>query len=204
MKNNTIIYIIGCILFSLGATSFIFSNLGTDPLDVFCIGIQNHIDIKIGTIQSLFAITCLIIYSAINKWKFPPISTFMTFFLCGYMIDFFRFILKDFTNDTNKYLLMLLGTVLCVQGSANIIMSKIGIRAMDLLAINLEEKTNKPFWLYKGIAEALLLTIGWILGGPVGIGTICFLLIVGWLIQPTINLNYFIFKNKLTIKSNSI
>lgn len=194
MKNKIIIYLLGCILFSLGATSFIFSNLGTDPLDVFCLGIQNHLDIKIGTIQSLFAITCLVLYSALNKWEFPPITTFMTFFICGYLIDFFRFILKELSYNINEFTLMMIGTLLCVQGSAFIIMSKIGIRAMDLLALSLEEKTKRPFWLYKGIAEVLLLLVGLFLGGPVGVGTVAFLVVVGWFIQPTIVINRKLFK----------
>jgi hypothetical protein len=190
---NILIYIISCIIFSLGATSFIFSNLGTDPLDVFCLGIQNHYDLKIGTIQSSFAIFCLIIYSFLNKWKIPPLSTGVTFFVCGYMIDFFRFSLESF-KDFNSYFLLLSGCLLCLQGSAGIILSGVGIRAMDLVALSLEEIYKKPFWLYKGIAEVILLLTGWLLGGPVGIGTVLFLLTVGWLIQPAIILNKKIFK----------
>lgn len=188
-----ILYLLSCIIFSLGATSFIFSNLGTDPLDVFCLGIQNYVDIKIGTIQSIFAGFCLIVYSFLNKWKIPPLSTGVTFFICGYMIDFFRFSLYYF-KDFNSYLLLFFGCILCLQGSAGIILSGIGIRAMDLVALSLEEITKKPFWLYKGVAEAALLLTGWILGGPVGIGTVLFLLTVGWLIQPAITLNKKIFK----------
>lgn len=190
---NLLIYIISCILFSLGATSFIFSNLGTDPLDVFCLGIQNYVDVKIGTIQSIFAGFCLIVYSFLNKWKIPPLSTGVTFFICGYMIDFFRFSLES-VKDFNSYFLLLSGCLLCLQGSAGIILSGIGIRAMDLVALSLEEIYKKPFWLYKGIAEATLLLTGWILGGPVGIGTVLFLLTVGWLIQPVITLNRKILK----------
>jgi uncharacterized membrane protein YczE len=185
---NILCYLLSCIIFSLGATSFIFSDLGTDPLDVFCLGIQNHFDIKIGTIQSFFALFCLLIYSFLNKWKIPPLSTGITFIICGYMIDFFRFSL-DYFKDFNSYILLFFGCALCLQGSAGIILSGIGIRAMDLLALSLEEITKKPFWLYKGIAEVILLFTGWILGGPVGIGTVLFLLTVGWLIQPVINLN---------------
>ena len=196
-NNNMIKYFIGCLLFSLGATSFIFSNQGTDPLDVFCLGIQNYADLKIGTIQSLFAAACLFFYSMINKWKFPPISTFLTFFICGYAIDFFRYYLNDCKEIFNSYLLLFSGTLLCVEGSALIIMSGFGIRAMDLLSLSLQEKTNKPFWLFKGIFELMLLVAGWCLGGPVGFGTIVFLMVVGWLIQPVITLNNMM-SNKLT------
>jgi uncharacterized membrane protein YczE len=65
---------------------------------------------------------------------------------------------------------------------------------MDLVALSLEEIYKKPFWLYKGVAEAILLLTGWLLGGPVGIGTVLFLLTVGWLIQPAIILNKKILK----------
>ena len=65
---------------------------------------------------------------------------------------------------------------------------------MDLVALSLEQITKKPFWLYKGIAEALLLLVGYLLGGPVGLGTVLFLLTVGWLIQPAILLNKKILK----------
>jgi uncharacterized membrane protein YczE len=68
-------------------------------------------------------------------------------------------------------------------------MSGFGIRAMDLVAISLNKITSKPFWLYKGIFEVLLLISGWLLGGIVGMGTIFFLVFVGWLIQPCIRLN---------------
>ena len=59
----------GCVLFSLGASSFILSNLGTDPLDVFAIGIKQTFGLMIGTTQSLFALLCLITWSIINRFK---------------------------------------------------------------------------------------------------------------------------------------
>ena len=183
-----ILYLTGCVLFSLGATLFITSNLGTDPLDVLAIGAKNSFGWLIGTTQSVFAISCLIIWSFLNKWKFPPLSTFLTFFICGYLIDFFLYLL-DHKHLFQPYIEMIIGVILCTQASALIIMSSFGIRAMDLVAISLSKKTNKPFWLYKGIAEVFLLVSGWYLGGVAGIGTIFFLVFVGWLIQPCIRLN---------------
>lgn len=184
---QTLLYLLGCLLFSIGATFFIVSGLGADPLDVFAVGIRNTFGLLIGTTQTMFAVTCLLIWSSLNKWKFPPVTTFLTFFICGYLIDFSLWI----NNSTiiSPFIDMLIGVILCTQASALIIMSGFGIRAMDLVAIALSKKTNKPFWLYKGIAELLLLTIGYLLGGTVGIGTVMFLLLVGWSIQPCIKLN---------------
>jgi uncharacterized membrane protein YczE len=183
-----ILYILGCVLFAAGATLFITSNLGTDPLDVLAIGMKNSYGWLIGTTQSVFAILCLLFWSMLNKWKFPPISTFLTFFICGYLIDGFLYLL-DYKHIFSPFLEMLAGVILCTQASALIIMSGFGIRAMDLVAISLAQITKKPFWFYKGVAEVLLLISGWLLGGVVGIGTVFFLVFVGWLIQPCIRFN---------------
>jgi uncharacterized membrane protein YczE len=78
-------------------------------------------------------------------------------------------------------------------------MSSFGIRAMDLVAITLAEKTRFDFWLYKGILEMGLLLAGFMLGGPVGLGTVMFLLVVGWMIQPVIWAN-----EKLGIKNYNL
>lgn len=184
-----ILYFTGCLLFSLGATFFIASDLGTNPLDVFTTGIRKQFGLMIGTTQSLFAIACLIIWSVIYKFKrIPPISTFLTFFLCGYLIDFFLYLSGEQT-PLNSWIELSIALILCTEASALIIMSGFGIRAMDLVAIALTDKTKLPFWVYKGIAEVLLFTIGWCLGGAFGIGTIAFLFFVGWMIQPFILLN---------------
>jgi uncharacterized protein len=186
MNRNIPLYIIGCVLFSLGATNFIISNTGTDPLDVFCLGLQNHLDIKVGTIQSDLAILFLTIHSGLRKWKFPPLSSFLTFFICGYMIDFFRHICGIHTNVDIFYLII--GTFLCLVGSATIIASDIGVRPIDLVSLELENKTKNSFWIFKFLIEVILLLSGYLMGGPVGIGTVTFLIVVGGFIKPCVNL----------------
>jgi uncharacterized membrane protein YczE len=184
-----LIYFIGCILFALGSTFFIASNLGTDPLNVFAVGVTNHTSLSIGDVQSLIAVICLFIWSITYKFKkVPPISTFLTFFICGYLIDLFIFITNGHT-PLNSWIELAIAILLCTQSSSLIIMSGFGIRAMDLLSIAFAEKTKLPFWVYKGIFEIFLFVVGWMLGGVFGAGTIAFLLTIKFLIQPVIKLN---------------
>ena len=177
------LYLTGCIGFSLGANAFIASHLGTDPLDVFALGLKNHMPMTIGFAQGGFAVLCLAIWAAWNR-KRPPISPFFTFFFCGSLIDLWMWGQIASHLHLAPYGLLILGVMLCGAGSALIIMSGIGIRAMDLVAITMYERLNQPFWLCKGILEVALLISGWLMGGPVGIGTIAFLGVVGWSIQP--------------------
>lgn len=177
------LYLLGCVIFSFGAACFIGSKLGTDPLDVFSLGLKSHIPITIGIAQGGFAALCLAVWGVWNR-KRPPLSPFFTFFFCGSLIDLWMWGRVALRMGFSPYPLLLLGVLLCGIGSALIIMSGIGIRAMDLVAITMFEKLKWPFWLSKGLLEVMLFVSGWLMGGPVGIGTIWFLGVVGLAIQP--------------------
>lgn len=182
------LYVAGCVIFAIGATCFIEAGLGTDPLDVFALGLRDLTPLTVGMAQGLFAACMLAIWAGLQR-AVPSIWPFITFFFCGTMIDLWLHsgVLGRFAGPAAG--LMLVGVVLCALGSAYIIMSGIGIRAMDLVAIALVERTGRPFWLFKAAAEILLLAMGWALGGPIGLGTVFFLIFVGLLIQPVMTLN---------------
>jgi uncharacterized protein len=186
-------YISGCLLFSYGAACFIASNLGTDPLDVFALGLLRHFPITVGIAQGGFAAACLGIWALWNR-RIPIVSPFVTFFFCGSLIDLWMYTHTAQRLGLRPSGLLLTGVSLCAYGSSLIIMSGIGIRAMDLVAITATYKCRLPFWLCKGVAELFLLVSGWLLGGPVGIGTIVFLTCVGWMIQPVMWANERLFR----------
>ena len=183
-----VLYLAGCVMFALGATCFIEADLGTDPLDVFALGLRDLTPLTVGMAQGLFAALMLAIWAGLER-RVPSIWPFITFFFCGTMIDLWLHNGALGRTPISNAALMLVGVALCTFGSAYIIMSGIGIRAMDLVALALVERTGRPFWLFKAIAEVALLAVGWVLGGPVGIGTVFFLVFVGFLIQPVMTFN---------------
>lgn len=182
------LYLAGCVLFAIGATCFIEADLGTDPLDVFALGLRDVTPLTVGLAQGLFAALMLAIWAGLNR-HVPSIWPFITFFFCGTMIDLWLHNGMLGRTPLSDAGLMLVGVALCAWGSAYIIMSGIGIRAMDLVALSLAERTRRPFWLFKAVAEVGLLAVGWALGGPVGVGTVFFLVFVGFLIQPVMTFN---------------
>lgn len=182
-RSQYLLYLAGCLMFSFGANFFIAAELGTDPLDVFALGLMKHIPITVGIAQAGFALVCLLIWAVWNK-KLPLLSPFVTFFLCGSLIDLWMHVRVDQYLPLGPYPMMLAGVLLCAYGSSYIIMSGIGIRAMDLVALTMTLRWRLPFWAAKGVMEVLLLALGWWWGGPVGVGTLCFLIFVGWMIQP--------------------
>lgn len=183
-RNQYIVYLAGCLLFSFGACCFIEAKLGTDPLDVFALGLQKQAPfVTIGMAQGGFALVMLAIWALWNK-KLPILSPFVTFFFCGTLIDLGRHYHLAAKMPYSTYPLMLTGVLLCAYGSSYIIMSGIGIRAMDLVAITMVYRWRAPFWVWKTVLELCLLVTGYVMGGPVGVGTVCFVGFVDLLIQP--------------------
>ena len=189
-------YLLGCVGFSFGVCCFAWAGLGADPLYVFSTGLQRALHFQSYAIaEGGFAAAMLAIWAIWNK-KIPIISPVVTFFFCGRLIDFGK---KHGIASHMPYThwpLMITAVVLCAYASSLIIMSGIGIRAMDLVAITMVEKFKKQFWIFKTILEVLLLLSGWAMlsfpsiqrkpgtGIVMGIGTLFFVIFVDLLIQP--------------------
>lgn len=179
-------YVAGCVAFSVGAYLFIHSRLGTDPLDTFALGLMKHMPMTVGVAQTLVAVACLLATAWLTRTR-PRASPILTFFACGSLIDVQMAL--DWARALGPYPALLLGAMVCAYASALIVMSGFGIRAMDLLAIAIRERWHWPFWTGKAAIEGSLFLLGWWLGGPVGVGTVTFFVLVDGLIQPLIWLN---------------
>ena len=203
-------YLLGCVGFSFGVVCFAWAGLGADPLYVFSTGIQKVLSFvtSYAVAEGAFAAVMLAIWAVWNK-KIPILSPFVTFVLCGRLIDFGKkHELASYVPYT-KWPLMLTAVVLCAYASSLIIMSGIGIRAIDLVAITMVQKFKKEFWIFKTLLEVLILFSGWLmLGRPgiklrpgvgvvMGVGTLFFVVFVDLLIQPFMaaNANYLKMKN---------
>ncbi len=183
-------YLTGCILFSIGAKFFIDSKLGTDPLDVLVIGINTYLHLGLGICSSIVAILFLTWWTIWNK-KFPPLTPFVTTALVGFLIDLWNYLaIEEITTSIlYPYPMLIMGLFTCSYASSLIIMSGIGIRIMDLVAITMVQKWKWSFFRAKMVLEVGLFSTGWVLGGPVGVATILFLFLVGPFIQPFMYIN---------------
>lgn len=198
-RYQVLMYATGIFLFSLGAKGFIDAGLGTDPLDVLVIGMNGHLGLGIGVCSSLVAVAFLTWWMAWNR-KLPPLTPFVSTSAVGFLIDFWNAIkLEQYTIGAMPVLnvdlfgravnlsavgLDVVALLMCSYASAMIIMSGIGIRIMDLVAITMIEKWGWSFFRAKMVLEVGLFTTGWILGGPMGVTTVLFLFLVGPFIQP--------------------
>ncbi|MDR6960644.1 putative membrane protein YczE [Pseudomonas brassicacearum] len=205
-RDQMLMYLAGVCCFSVGAKCFIISQLGTDPLDVLVISIDKILMLGMGMCSAIVSLFFLTWWMLWNK-KYPPISPFITTTLTGLLIDLWSALgLGEYlTLRMNEYTLLATGLILCAYASALIIMSGIGIRIMDLVVLTMVSKWGWSFTKAKMIIEIGIFSTGWLLGGPFGVGTIAFLLVIGPLIQPfmTINTRRLSLKNYGLIRASS-
>lgn len=178
-----IIYILGVFVLSVAIKAFICSHLGVDPLSTLEIGLSQYLHTSIGFASGIVAAMFLSIWSIWNK-KFPPLTPFLTTTSVGYLVDFWNYICLENYVPFNSYIFLIIGVLLCAYSSSLILISKTGIRIMDLIVLSFQDKWEWNFTFGKLLIECSLFITGVLLGGTFGIGTIAFLLFVGSLIEP--------------------
>jgi uncharacterized protein (TIRG00374 family) len=182
-------YLAGCLWFSLGVKLFLDADLGVDPFHAMTIGLVRAVDVpylQIGFMDGAVTAALLLLWITWNR-RLPPISTFVTMVIIGFLIDLWNFLgpkLGGLTGSPGVALLA--GLVLLAYGSSLIIMSGIGIRVVDLVALSLVRHLGMRFYLSKLAVEAGFLLVGFLFAGPIGLATVTFVCIVGPFMEPLI------------------
>lgn len=175
-------YVAGCLLWSLGLKLFIDADLGVDPLHSMVLGLVETIDlpfIQVGAVTTAVTLAFLLLWSAWNR-KAPPLSTLVTMASVGFLVDLWNLLDAQLLTETLLAPVprMLTGLLLEAYASALIIMSGIGIRVMDLVAITAARRWHAPFVAPKMGLEIGFFAAAAVLGGPIGLATVGFLAIV--------------------------
>ena len=178
----------GLSLFGLGEGLLIVSSTGASPWSVLAQGISLHIDLSIGTITFLISFAVLFLWIFLKQK--PGIGTILNALIIALMIDLsIKFIPAP---DSFIFRLILASfAVLSVGiGSGIYLVANLGPGPRDGLMTGLQKKTNFPIAAVRAFLEITVVSIGWYLGGIVGVGTLLFAFGVG----PTVALGLYMVK----------
>ncbi|MEI2367211.1 YczE/YyaS/YitT family protein [Niallia circulans] len=201
------IFIIGLLIMSLGIVLVITANLGSAPWDVLNIGLHIQFGLTIGCWAIIVGFLILLIAAILSK-KLPPFGALLNMVLVGVFIDIF--LLLPFMNTPStlyqKWIMFLIGLIIMGYGMGFYISAKLGAGPRDSLMIVLSEKFGGSIARTRLWMEAIVLIVGWILGGPVSWGTIIYAALIGrvagWSIpQCTKWTNYILDRNKRTVNN---
>ncbi len=176
----------GLMLFGLGEGLLIVSFTGASPWSVLAQGISLNLDLSIGTITLLISIAVLILWLPLGQK--PGMGTIFNALIIALMIDL---CIKFVPTPTNYFYQLILAVVSVITvgiGGGIYLVSNLGAGPRDGLMIGLQKVTNLPVALVRAILEISVVSVGWYLGGTVGVGTLLFAFGIG----PCVALGLFI------------
>lgn len=185
-------FFVGLITMSLGITLTIKGNaLGTSPWDVFHIGLFKQFGLTIGS-WSIITGLFIVVTTSIYLKRIPKLATILNMLLIGTFIDIFNWLLPDTDVFMFAVLYFIAGFFVLSVGCAMYIAASLGEGPRDTVMMII---ASKGYSVKTGrmVMEVFAAGFGWLLGGPVGIGTIILALGTGYVIQPSL----FYFKRKL-------
>ena len=118
----------------------------------------------------------------------PGIGTLLNALIVAIMIDISIAFIPTPESYIPQLLLAILGVLIVGFGSGFYLVSNLGPGPRDGLMTGLQRKTNLPIAAVRAFLEISVVSIGWYLGGTVGIGTLLFAFGVG----PAVALGLFI------------
>ena len=167
----------GLMLFGLGEGLLIVSFTGASPWSVLAQGISLNINLSIGTITLLISIAVLILWIPLGQK--PGMGTILNALIIALMIDLCIKFVPTPSNYINQLILAVISVITVGIGGGIYLVSNLGAGPRDGLMIGLQKVTNFPIAAVRATLEITVVSIGWYLGGTVGIGTLLFAFGIG-------------------------
>ena len=167
----------GWSLFGLGEGLLIVSFTGASPWSVLAQGISLNVNLSIGTITLLISIAVLILWIPLGQK--PGMGTIFNALIIAVMIDLCIKYVPTPSNYIHQLLLAVISVVMVGIGGGIYLVSNLGAGPRDGLMIGLQKLTNFPIAVVRGTLEISVVSIGWHLGGTVGVGTLLFAFGIG-------------------------
>ena len=167
----------GLSLFGLGEGLLIVSFTGASPWSVLAQGISLNVNLSIGTITLLISIAVLILWIPLGQK--PGMGTIFNALIIAIMIDLCIKYVPTPLNYIHQLLLAVISVVMVGIGGGIYLVSNLGAGPRDGLMIGLQKLTNFPIAVVRATLEISVVSIGWYLGGTVGIGTLLFAFGIG-------------------------
>jgi uncharacterized membrane protein YczE len=173
---------IGFALFGLSIALLIRSNLGTSPWAVLEVALSQLTLIRPGRMSIIVGFVVLLGALALRErvgW-----GTLGNILFIGLWEDMFLAYIPSVEDQLGLQITMLLAAILMMGfASAIYIGVDAGAGPRDSLMMALPRVTKLSLRLGRAIIEITVVIVGWLLGGPLGIGTLVFAVLIGPAVQ---------------------
>ncbi|MEI7846199.1 MAG: hypothetical protein WCK35_10390 [Chloroflexota bacterium] len=173
---------IGFAIFGIAIGMMIRGNLGTSAWAVLDVALSQIFSVTPGTVTVLLGFVVLsgaLIFREPIGW-----GTLANILSIGPWEDLSLRMLSPVNNNLPLQIGMLLGAIMMMGlASAIYIGVDAGAGPRDSLMLAIKRKTGLSIRIARGMIEVTVVLVGWLLGGPAGIGTVVFAILIGPAVQ---------------------
>ena len=167
----------GLMLFGLGEGLLIVSFTGASPWSVLAQGLSLNVNLSIGMLTFLISVTVLILWIPLGQK--PGMATILNALIIALMIDICIKFVPTPPNYINQLILAVISVITVGIGGGIYLVANLGAGPRDGLMVGLQKLTNFPIAVVRATLEITVVSVGWYLGGTVGIGTLLFAFGIG-------------------------
>ena len=174
--------------------------LGVGSWDVLHIGLVKNFGLTVGMWSIILGLIILAIDAVISK-RLPKLGTYLDMFLAGIFIDIFLYVLPDAHGWFEQILAFALGLLLLGFGCGMYMVANLGVGPRDTLMLLLVQRLGWSVNRARTTMEVSVAVIGFLLGGPVGLGTLLMAFGLGAIVQWALKWNEKLFYRAAGVES---
>ncbi|QEO09157.1 YczE/YyaS/YitT family protein [Protaetiibacter larvae] len=178
--------LVGLFLYGIAIALMVRAGIGVAPWDVLTQGVSAQTGIAFGLVTNLIGVVVLLLWIPIRQK--PGVGTVLNVLLIGPSAQLGLGWIPQQDSPVLQGLMFAGGLVLLAIATGLYVGARLGPGPRDGLMTGLHARTGWPIWVVRTGIEVAVLTIGWLLGGQVGIGTLAFALLIGPMVGVTIPL----------------
>jgi len=168
---------LGLFLFGLGESLIITASVGMSPWTVLAEGLSITTGLSIGTLTFLISLGVLLLWIPLKQQA--GIGTILNAIIVAAVIEWSLPYLPHPETYAMQILQAVLGTLIVGVASGIYLIANLGPGPRDGLMTGCQKATGLPIAWVRVFLEIVVITVGWTLGGTVGIATVIFAIGVG-------------------------
>ena len=174
---TVLILCLGLTLFGLGESLIITAGAGMSPWTVLAEGLSISTNLSIGSLTFLISLAVLVLWIPLKQM--PGIGTLLNVIIIAAVIEWSLPYLPHPEHYELKILQAFVGTLLVGFASGIYLIANLGPGPRDGLMTGFQRITGFPIAWVRASIEIVVVTIGWALGGSIGLATIIFAFGIG-------------------------
>ncbi|QWC85484.1 hypothetical protein KLP28_01485 [Nocardioidaceae bacterium] len=184
LTQRTTQLVVGLVLYGVSLGLMVRSGLGTAPWDVLHVGVAGLVPLSIGTVVVITSVLVLLAWWPLRERPGP--GTVANAVLVGVFVDVTLVVLPEIESLGVRIVLLVAGVLGNGLATGMYIGAGFGRGPRDGLMTGLNRVTGLSLRLVRTGLEVSVVVAGVLLGGPLGVGTVAYALLIGPLSQLTI------------------